>query len=308
MDEEKLLSVSRKQATERICLVSCFSTELLEIHSEEPRMHIVFVPGNPGVISFYKDFVESLYELLDGNASITAICHIAHTRKDWERGRMFSLQDQINHKVDFIKQELQTNGPPLILVGHSIGSYICIEVFKRLPQQVRFAIGLYPFLLTVDSPKLSRIAKLARSSFLSASFSYFVSLLGFFPAWLSRALVKRTIGQSLSSTAIDATCSHLLQYHTWRNVLFMAMTEFAELSEELDWAFMKKQQDQIAFLYGIDDYWAPLSVLEEISRQVPAIELSIEKEGHTHSFCCTEAGSVWVAQFVANLIANRVPN
>lgn len=28
---------------------------------------------------------------------------------------------------------------------------------------------------------------------------------------------------------------------------------------------MKKKQDQIAFLYGIDDHWGPLSDFEEVT-------------------------------------------
>lgn len=75
-------------------------TELLEIEAPSPTMHILFIPGNPGflvsfvifslifggkermtldgsiagVITFYKDFLESLYERLDGKASITGMC------------------------------------------------------------------------------------------------------------------------------------------------------------------------------------------------------------------------------------------
>ena len=77
------------------------TTEVLEIRSENPSLHVLIVPGNPGVVSiacyhafilfyffsvliynfilcgiagvitFYKDFVEFLYELLEGSASIT---------------------------------------------------------------------------------------------------------------------------------------------------------------------------------------------------------------------------------------------
>lgn len=44
----------------------------------------------------------------------------------------------------------------------------------------------------------------------------------------------------------------------------------------------------------------------QISKQVPGISLSIEREGHTHSFCCTEAGSEWVAHHVASLIKKKL--
>jgi len=43
----------------------------------------------------------------------------------------------------------------------------------------------------------------------------------------------------------------------------------------------------------------------QISKQVPGIALPIERENHTHGFCCTEAGSLWVAQHVANCIKKQ---
>ncbi|KHG11662.1 T-lymphocyte surface antigen Ly-9 [Gossypium arboreum] len=63
----------------------------------------------------------------------------------------------------------------------------------------------------------------------------------------------------------------IVKYHTIRNVLYMARTEFIK-----------------------------------VSRQASGIALSIEREGHTHGFCCTEAGSIWVARHVASLIKNKL--
>lgn len=46
--------------------------------------------------------------------------------------------------------------------------------------------------------------------------------------------------------------------------------------------------------------------MPQISRWAPDADLAIEREGHTHAFCCTKAGSVWVADHVASLIKSRV--
>ncbi|XP_064967965.1 uncharacterized protein LOC135582277 isoform X4 [Musa acuminata AAA Group] len=290
MDRLTLSHCGRKQATVRTCTVSGFPIELLEMRSEESSLHVLLIPGNPGIVLYYKDFVEAIYQLLEGQASVTAIGHICHAAKDWEHGRMFSLEEQINHKV-----------------GHSIGSYICLEIFKRLQQQVKYVIGLYPFLsLNKSSLKQSMIGLISRSSIVSTTISYFVSFLGSLPTRVQVAMVRKCLGQSWSSTAVDATCSHLLQYHTMRNMLFMAMTEFEKLSEEPDWMFVKKKHNQISLLFGIDDHWGPLSLFEEVSRMVPGLALSIEREGHMHAFCCTEAGSSWAGHHVATLIKNQI--
>ncbi|XP_034694699.1 lipid droplet-associated hydrolase isoform X2 [Vitis riparia] len=290
MDHENLLPSGRSLASFRLCSVSGYTTELLDIHAEEPKLHVLFIPGNPGVASFYKDFVESLYELLGGSVSVTAIGHVSHTKKNWEHGRLFSLQDQIDHKMDFIQHELKNIDAPILLVGHSIGAYISMEMFRRSPDKVIYYVGLYPFLaLNSESRKQTTIGKISASPILCAALSSIVAFLGLLPRWASGFIVSNSLGKSWSSTAVEALCSHLLK-----------------LSEPLDWVFMREKRSQIAFLFGVDDHWGPLQMLEEISKQAPDVALSIEREGHSHAFCCTEAGSLWVAQHVANLIKNQI--
>ncbi|WVZ67333.1 hypothetical protein U9M48_016426 [Paspalum notatum var. saurae] len=147
MERARLTPFRREQATTRICKVSSFATELLEIRSKEPSsLHVLLIAGNPGIAAFYKDFVEALYENLGGQASITAIGHISHCQK-----------------VDFIEQELQHSEQSIVLVGHSIGAYIGLEVFKRLQNKIKFLVGLYPFLkLNKSSVKQSAIGYIAR--------------------------------------------------------------------------------------------------------------------------------------------------
>ncbi|KAL2554222.1 alpha/beta-hydrolase superfamily protein [Forsythia ovata] len=310
MGRENLSLIDKtKHANVRLCNVSGYKTDLLEIHAQDPSFHVLFIPGNPGVISFYTDFLESLYDLLGGNASITAIGHISHSEKDWELGRLFSLQEQIDHKTSFIEHEFQDVEVPIILVGHSIGAYISLEIFRRSQEKVIYCIGLYPFLAvnTVSSTQ-SVIRRLAASQILCAALSSIGGLLGKMPAQMSGVVVKKFIGKSWSSSAVVSLCTCVLQYHTIRNMLFMAMTEFEKLSEKPDWAFMREKKSQIAFLFGVDDHWGPLHLYEEIRKQVPNARVAVEREGHTHAFSCSEAGSLWVAQHVASLIKNHISN
>uniref|UniRef100_A0A6N2LSY7 AB hydrolase-1 domain-containing protein n=1 Tax=Salix viminalis TaxID=40686 RepID=A0A6N2LSY7_SALVM len=293
-----LLSNPRKIATLRLSKVSGHTTELLEIQSDKPTCHVLFIPGNPGVVSFYKDFLESLYELLGAT-----IGHISHTEKNWEHGKLFSLQDQIDHKVSsFLLYWISAD---CWLGWALIGSYISLEMLRSL-EKVTYLIGLYPFLmLNPLSKQQSNIENVAESSILSALLSFSVATLGLLPQCTLRFMLSKSLGSSWSDTAIDAACSHLLQYHTFRNMLYMALMEFRKLSEMPDWAFMRENHEKIAFLFGVDDHWGPLQMFEEISKQAPGISLSIEREGHTHGFCCTEAGSEWVAHHVASLIKKK---
>ncbi|KAE8718986.1 hypothetical protein F3Y22_tig00109983pilonHSYRG00083 [Hibiscus syriacus] len=293
MNFEDLDSDAAKRVNLRLCNVSGCMTEILEIRADRPSLHVVFVPGNPGAITFYKEFVESLFELLGGTAS------------NWDRGRLYSLQEQIDHKIEFLK--MQNIEAPLVLVGHSIGSYIALEILRRLPEKAVYCIGLYPFIaLNLQSKKQAVIVKVTMSRVLSTTVALFVALLGLLPRRVLRLISELSNGKSWSNTAHEAACSHLPQFHTIRNVLYMARTEFIKLSETPDWNFMRENQKKISFLYGIDDHWGPLQMFEEVSRKASGIGLSIEREGHTHGFCCSEAGSIWVAHHAASLIKNKL--
>nr|GMD39637.1 lipid droplet-associated hydrolase isoform X2 [Ipomoea batatas] len=79
--ENSSLITKKQHANFRLCNVSGYKTDLLEVHAQDPKLHVVFIPGNPGVISFYVDFIESLYELLGGTASITGKEHWLLNRK-----------------------------------------------------------------------------------------------------------------------------------------------------------------------------------------------------------------------------------
>nr|XP_016474323.1 PREDICTED: uncharacterized protein LOC107796108 [Nicotiana tabacum] len=386
----------RHRASFRLCNVSGYKTDLLEIYAKDPKFHVLFIPGNPGVISFYVDFLESLYDLLGGAASVTAISHIGQTEKNfsvdfgentqnwltrsdrdptpiptscqhgcgteseeseqlsyeglshvsqptcaltklclvehrqayliylatyvisaneaiysievaqltrswnrnWEHGRLFSLQEQTDHKLNFIEHELQDVEVPLVLVGHSIGSYISLDI-------VTYCICLYPFLaVNTKSSTQAIIKKIAVSRTLCTGLSSLAAILALLPAWISRFLVKKSVGKSWSPPAVEALCKHVLRYHTIQNILYMAMTEFEKLSEVPDWSFMREKKSQMAFLFGVDDHWGPLHIYEEISNNVPGAVLTVEQGGYTHAFSCTEAGSLWVAQHVSGLIKN----
>ncbi|XP_057864764.1 uncharacterized protein LOC131072578 isoform X2 [Cryptomeria japonica] len=280
----------KSHAKLRLHKVAGHSTEILELHAERPSFHILFIPGNPGIVTFYRDYLEVLYELFDKKASVTAIGHVAHTSKDWEDGKLFSLQEQISHKV-----------------GHSIGAYISLDIFKAFPQKVSYMIGMYPFLtLNRDSNFQAFLTKAAKLPILCAGLSSLAGLVGLFPSRFNRGLIKRLVGRTWSSDAVHVASTYLLRYSMVRNYTYMGMTEFEKLQEIPDWTFIRGKENQIAFLFGSDDHWGPLSLFEEVSQKAPGISLAIEKEGHTHAFCCTQAGSTWVAEHTVDLIKQHL--
>ncbi|OAA75931.1 hypothetical protein LEL_05615 [Akanthomyces lecanii RCEF 1005] len=148
---------------------------------------IYFVPGNPGVVEFYTDFLRSLRAMLDKTENDTA--YDIHGRNllgfcddDHES---FSSQNQpfeLDAQVDGIWADIASqrrgdnNDQPydsIILIGHSIGAYIVVETFHRQSIDPKADLNLeHGFLLfpTISyiarSPSGLKITALQQSSYL----------------------------------------------------------------------------------------------------------------------------------------------
>lgn len=54
--------------------------------------------------------MQMLHTAFKGNADIVACSHAGHDSGPANTGKLFSLSDQINHKAEFIKQQLLVPG------------------------------------------------------------------------------------------------------------------------------------------------------------------------------------------------------
>jgi alpha-beta hydrolase superfamily lysophospholipase len=75
---------------------------------------------------------------------------LGHSAKETNQtGQLFTLQEQIEHKVDCFDLLRKQCDPDtkFVLIGHSVGSFICAELLKARPHHniVRL-IALFPTL------------------------------------------------------------------------------------------------------------------------------------------------------------------
>lgn len=72
-----------------------------------------------------------------------------HTKYQKDSNRLYTLQEQIEHKIrcfDILRSE-NAEDTKFILMGHSIGSYICAEVLKnRHDMGIERLVALFPVL------------------------------------------------------------------------------------------------------------------------------------------------------------------
>jgi hypothetical protein len=154
---------------------------------------IFFITGNPGLIGYYQTFFKTLYVLLSSESykphRSQSVFHIfgqslagfddEDSSKDLKNRRSgpFGLQEQIEFSFEALKaQRISTGGRKgdgfdgIILVGHSVGTYILLELLRMIRQDssalslnVKAGILLFPTVTHIaQSPSGVKISALFR--------------------------------------------------------------------------------------------------------------------------------------------------
>lgn len=114
---------------------------------------VVFIPGNPGLVDFYDEFLEELYNRLHSRRISSQVICAGHVglssnnsntdlryldnfclqiRSKQEKKKVYAnLQDQIDYHQDFVAHlatQIDFRKTKLFVLGHSIGGYIANKV------------------------------------------------------------------------------------------------------------------------------------------------------------------------------------
>lgn len=141
MSTAPLLRSSSIERSDKICYEPSGDS------SEDDQDYLIFhIPGNPGLIPYYQPFLSKLHNLLVSSSSTaSARFHICgHSLKGFEftnNGQPpqspLSLNDQIEYQEDLLYSHVNShrqrtgNTPKVILMGHSVGAYILLELIRH---------------------------------------------------------------------------------------------------------------------------------------------------------------------------------
>ncbi|CAO3699892.1 unnamed protein product [Rhizopus stolonifer] len=229
---------------------------------QENKTILFFIPGNPGLVEYYTPFFQSIYEKLQyPHLGIIGVSHKGHSvnyHADTVRDKtLYSLEDQIQHKVECLDTLIEENGPEtkFILIGHSIGAYISAEVLKKRPNHgIERVIALFPTLRDIGvTPNGIYISKLVNWVPTSA-FGAAGSLISWMSPPLRQFLVQSFTKQS--GPGLEVTAHQLLHSSVLKNVITMARFEMDSV-KELDHDFYNQHLEKFIIYYSENDQWAP---------------------------------------------------
>ncbi|MED6265925.1 hypothetical protein CHARACLAT_030433 [Characodon lateralis] len=303
---------SRDESQTEFIYCSGAATEVLKVGScrllSGQNMLFLIIPGNPGVVGFYKTFMQTLHSIL--GYPVWAVSHAGHcappdsmdmvedasAAAKWD---VFGLNGQIQHKLAFLQKHVPKD-TSLVLLGHSIGCYMILEMMKRDPElKVLKAIMLFPTIERMSQTPQGKVMTplLCQLRYLAYLPLFLLSLL---PDNLT-ALLIRLIFSSIPSLdpCVVRPSVELLSGDCAVNSMYLGGQEMRKVLER-DNTTIQKNLDRLIFYYGATDHWCPVSFFQEIRRDFPQGDFRLCGKGLRHAFVLD---SGWeVAQMVAEWI------
>uniref|UniRef100_A0A3P8WDC6 Lipid droplet-associated hydrolase n=1 Tax=Cynoglossus semilaevis TaxID=244447 RepID=A0A3P8WDC6_CYNSE len=204
---------------------------------------------------------------------------------------VFGLVGQIEHKLAFLKKHVprETN---LILIGHSIGCYIILEMMKKDPElKVLRAVMLFPTIERMAQTPQGKVMTpvLCQLRYLGYLPLFLLSLL---PDSLKYSLIKLVLSgiHSLDLSVIRPTVT---------NAMYMGGQEMKAVLDR-DNRTIKENLDKIIFYYGAKDHWCPVQYYLDMKQDFPHGDIRLCEREFRHAFVL-DAGSE-VSKMVAEWI------
>lgn len=302
--------------------------------SEKPSSLVLVIPGSPGMGHFYIPFASRLFELGEGRYDVAVVSHAGHSpgyprppdhhlehgeclsnisisadhehldkdnkqqfscvNRDW-----YNLEDQIAHKLAYIRDHA-SHVDSLYLVGHSIGSWMVLQLLKHLePTRVKRAVLLFPTIekmcATPNGVKMSSLFSSWRTPF-----TFGVWAMSWFPEFVKRHVLR----WHFHTTPFDHL-PHMIQgtinidSKAIHNILCMAHQEMNVVTEP-PLEVIDTHIDKIVFYYGVNDGWTLNSCFEDMADRHPEKEVHLCRKGFDHAF--VEQSSNEMADFVHSKI------
>ncbi|KAJ8923053.1 hypothetical protein NQ315_001602 [Exocentrus adspersus] len=278
----------------------------VEESSDGVKDIVLIITGDPGVNGFYNNFAKILYE--DLGYPVWCLGHAGHDLpkepvtlpKFKEHKELYGLKGQIRHKADFFEKYIPKDAR-IHLVGHSIGSYMILELLEHpaLKDKVVDVYLLFPTLEymadTSNGKFLTRFIKpiVPVIVFLSWIFTILPSIVQFILLYAYMFVTGLNVEEHMKNILA------LVKPGVLRRVFFLAFEELDQVRDRND-DIIRKHLKKIKVFYGRTDGWAPASFCDRIKRDIPGVDAEVSE--YDHSFVLKQSSEVgyrvsdWIKQ------------
>ncbi|KAF8898924.1 hypothetical protein BD779DRAFT_1486254 [Infundibulicybe gibba] len=260
--------------------------------NKPPNVILLFIPGNPGLLDFYIPFLSAIHNKnQNDNVAIFAHAHSGHTPD------FFAAQPQPSHLVAQVEGALGAfdaasstfKDARIILIGHSVGAWIVLQVLKQRPQ----VSGV--FLLF---PTISHISSTPNGQKLSWVFTPFwrrFLVLSSYLTWVLPTTLLSLLFYAWPPDQVHVLVDFLRSPRSIMSSLSMAHDEMSAIRDlDLSWIDHKTQR---LFIYLADhDDWVgnqKTTILEFLTETGLICGIVHGQPGIPHAFCISKPSNQW---------------
>uniref|UniRef100_A0A8D0H524 Lipid droplet-associated hydrolase n=1 Tax=Sphenodon punctatus TaxID=8508 RepID=A0A8D0H524_SPHPU len=258
-----------------------------------PKLLFLVVPGNPGLVSFYKTFIQALYCGFNQQYPVWIVSHAGHCKPPGgmkmtedtgmkELDDVFGLSGQIEHKLNFVRKNVPED-TKLVLIGHSIGCYIILEMMKRVPElQVLRCLLLFP---TIERMAESPHGKIMTPLLCKLRYLLYVPLylMTFLPERVQISLLRYWMQGIKYDDSFIVTSLDLYYMGCSANAMYIASQEMMKVVER-DNTTIRQNLKKLIFYYGSRDKWCPTQYYDEMKKDFPDGDIRLCERRMNHAF------------------------
>lgn len=253
---------------------------------ENDKIMVLF-PGNPGIVEFYICFMQKLYQELKVCVYIVGHAGFGQS-KLMKNGKpvVYDLEQQVKLKVDFVNALLQEYpNASISLIGHSVGSYMVLEVLKRIgTDRVNGCSLLAPTIIDMIHSANGRFFNYILKHYDAGSVAM-KFLLAVIPKQVWNALLRivayiKFQDNHMEKESFVLAVLKLLDPHVIRNMMFLGLDEL-KLIKHLKWTEL--QHFPFLFVFAHQDAWLSPSIENAIQNYFTTSKFIIKRIPHAFS-------------------------
>ncbi|GAM86714.1 hypothetical protein ANO11243_047330 [Dothideomycetidae sp. 11243] len=294
---------------------------------------IFLITGNPGLVSYYNTYLHHLQalcngQLLSSNSSRRIGVHIyscslagfetspctgvANSQRNiYDLDQQIEyIDDALEHAGEDVSQRTGTKTPRVVLIGHSVGAYMLMEILRRrkaarATQMIKIVGGvcLTPTIVNLrGSPSGRKVSYIgSQTYFASAAASLANALLWPFPDALLLRTIKAITG--MPDEAAATTFRFLRSPNGIHQALHMLRFELAQMTidkwDDEIWGVSEslsnpRDKTKLFFYFADHDHWVANDTRDQLiaARASSAKmgeedrpEMEVDRTGLPHAFC-----------------------
>lgn len=253
----------------------------------------LFIPGNPGLLDWYTPFLEALYEKSRAGMSVLAHAFVGHTPSI--DGSAFdpsatSLAAQVEHALEVVDALKSAGYKKIVIAGHSVGTWVSVQVLKQRPGVVDAAFLLFPTIAHIaDTPNGRNYGR-----FFASPFPWIVSsispLTRLIPTWL----LAKTLFKDWPEAQLKVLKDLLNSPPTIHAALTMAHQEMRNI-KDLDVQLLRENSHRLHLYFAEDDSWVGQNretILHAFQYDESSVRIVHGKQDIPHAFCINHGEAI----------------